>query len=66
MKEIRPEYNLSPRFIKNGYATASAGRKETDTSMMLIDTEREKSIGLGTAYPFPPQKEAECLVSNDT
>lgn len=31
--------------------------------LMLIDTELEKSIGLGTTYPFPPQKEAECLVS---
>jgi hypothetical protein len=31
--------------------------------LMLLDTELEKSIGLGTTYPFPPQKEAECLVS---
>jgi len=32
--------------------------------MMLIDTEIEKRINLGTTYPFPPQKEGECLISH--
>jgi hypothetical protein len=63
---MSPEYNLSPRLNWDTWVPSPTNGKGEDTVLMLIDTEREKAIGLGTTYPFPPQKEAECLVSKET
>lgn len=33
--------------------------------IMLIDTEQEKSINLGTRYKFPPLEEGQCFINED-
>ena len=33
--------------------------------LMLLDTELERKIGLGTQYPFGPQSQGNCLVSKE-
>ena len=37
---------------------------DTQVKLMLMNTELEKSIGLGPDYPFEPLEEGECIVPN--
>ena len=41
--------------------------EEVDVSgtLILMDTDREKEIGLGPDYPFEPLKAGECIVSSE-
>ena len=32
--------------------------------LILMDTEREREIGLGTQYDYPALKDGECLISD--
>jgi hypothetical protein len=33
--------------------------------LILMDTEREREIGLGSQYPYPALKTGECLVGEE-
>lgn len=41
----------------------NVGNAGTKGWIMLIDTQREKEIKLGTTYPFQPLSAGQCLVS---
>jgi hypothetical protein len=68
-------YNLSPRKVFGStfiYTEKQTGKistnffKESDHSLgslVLIDTEREKEIGVGTNYPFDAMSQGECSIS---
>ena len=63
MEVSNDAYNLSPR---NSQTNARLKFNETTYSGLIltgIDTEREKAIGLGEDWPFPPLKANECLIT---
>jgi hypothetical protein len=60
---------LAPRKYAYPTFTTTSSDSETsstfDSGLYLIDTDLEKKIGVGSSsYPFPAQKEGECLVPN--
>jgi hypothetical protein len=48
----------------NGLKFGSIDQADTAGCIMLIDTQREKEIKLGTTYPFGPLSAGQCLVSS--
>ena len=60
------QYNLAPRkeFISRIYNSMHS-EGYSNGKVLLIDTERDKEIYLGTAYPFPKLGLGECLINED-
>ena len=56
------EYNLAPRvtFVD----TEIVGSDYDPPTVILMDTERESEIGLGSDYPFDPLGPGECIISD--
>ena len=54
------EYNLAPRLV---LSDSDIEDSDYTASVVLMDTEREKTIGLGPEYPFEPLSAGECIVS---
>ena len=60
------QYNLAPRKeIKSRVYNSMHSGSYSYGHVLLIDTEREKEIYLGTAYPFPKLGLGECLINED-
>ena len=57
-------YNLAPRmhYYDSTYVV-TLGFK--NARLAVIDTDREKEIGLGTQYPYGPLGSGECIISKD-
>ena len=71
MDTTHSQYNFSPRKVfeysnlASDTPTKSNPTATTFTGFVsFIDTAKEKKIGIGTEFPFPPQKKGECLVSD--
>ena len=62
--ESTAKANLAPRkSIRTLFnTTESENTTYTSGQTVLIDTELEKDIYLGTSYPFEPLQEGECIV----
>jgi hypothetical protein len=58
---------LAPReyFSSSLASTSEISSKTFTATLTLMNTDLENKIGVGSSdYPFPAQKEGQCLVSN--
>ena len=63
------KYNLAPRLYRGltGFheAPGSSTNFTKDSTFVLLDTVREKEIGVGDGYPFGPLGPGECIISEE-
>jgi len=61
------KYNLAPRkqFCDSHVGAEKNEPLRNSMCLMLMDTELERSINLGSRYPFKPMKEGECFINED-
>lgn len=53
---------MSPRQIIGNVSSENLGSSTVSMHLAFIDTDRERSLGIGTDYPFGPLAEGECLL----
>jgi len=64
MADNKKDYNLSPRlqFCDAIVVYPSSPTTPANNCLMLMDTQREKNIGMAPDYPFEPLAPGECNV----